>query len=188
MTYPRLSWSIRRFARLLPAALALAVCLNYCPPNLQAAETAAEAQPSPRPPRRRLPVPLRLPHHQPRRTNLPLRRLRLRLRRLRLPQPPRPPHPRRRRPKARKRLRVRRVARRPNGKRPPLPEKSRPRANTMPARTPSLPKRVAGRCKPHLRCRVRSCRGSGSWPITVTRAPQRWGCWASTRRTRCCGA
>ncbi|MCX5892621.1 MAG: hypothetical protein NTW80_06560, partial [Deltaproteobacteria bacterium] len=39
MTYPRLSWSIRRFARLLPAVLALAVCLNYCPNHLQAADT-----------------------------------------------------------------------------------------------------------------------------------------------------
>ena len=39
MTYPRLPWSIRRFAHLLPAVLALAVCLNYWPNNLQAAET-----------------------------------------------------------------------------------------------------------------------------------------------------
>ena len=43
----------------------------------------AERRRPPRRPRRRLPLPLRLPHHQPRRTNLPLRRLRLR--RLRLP-------------------------------------------------------------------------------------------------------
>ena len=52
MTYPRLSWSIRRFARLLPAALALAVCLNYCPHNLQAADpppnqAVAPAAPAP---------------------------------------------------------------------------------------------------------------------------------------------
>jgi hypothetical protein len=39
VTYPHLPWSIRRFARLLPAVLALAVCLNYCPHNLQAADT-----------------------------------------------------------------------------------------------------------------------------------------------------
>ena len=52
MTYPHLPWSIRRFARLLPAALVVAVCLNYCPHNLQAAETppneaVAPAAPAP---------------------------------------------------------------------------------------------------------------------------------------------
>ncbi len=52
MTYPHLPWSIRRFARLLPAALVVAVCLNYCPHNLQAADTppneaVAPAAPAP---------------------------------------------------------------------------------------------------------------------------------------------
>ena len=46
MTYPHLPWSIRRFARLLPAALALVVCLNYCPNHLQAAETPPTAAPA----------------------------------------------------------------------------------------------------------------------------------------------
>ena len=56
MTYPRLPWSIRRFARLLPAALVVALALtgftNQKPGNLQAAETppnapAAPATPAP---------------------------------------------------------------------------------------------------------------------------------------------
>ena len=56
MTYPRLPWSIRRFARLLPAALVVALALTGFidpkPSNLQAAETppnqaVAPAAPAP---------------------------------------------------------------------------------------------------------------------------------------------
>ena len=145
MTYPRLSWSIRRFARLLPAALALAVCLNYCPHNLQAADPPPKTSPSPR---RRLPLAPRLLHQQPRRrtrsscdfgsgaaapaatkTTAPDQAT----------APAAPPA------KGKKAAKVKKGGKTPKWQQAAPPGKICLRANTMPAKTPSMPKSAAGR-------------------------------------------